>query len=123
MRKILIADDSQTIRRMVAASLKELNDVGFEEASNGLEAIEVLARERINLLILDLNMPEMHGLEVMQFMRSHARYSEIPIIVLTTKFDTESRRSALDGGASQYLTKPFDPVSLRKHASSLLTAK
>jgi two-component system, chemotaxis family, chemotaxis protein CheY len=120
MRKILIADDSQTIRRMVAASLKELNDVGFEEASNGLEAIEVLARERINLLILDLNMPEMHGLEVMQFMRSHARYSEIPIIVLTTKFDTESRRSALDGGASQYLTKPFDPVSLREHASSLL---
>ena len=123
MRKILIVDDSQTIRRMVAASLQELNDIGFEEASNGLEAIEVLARERINLLILDLNMPEMHGLEVMQFMRSHARYSEIPIIVLTTKFDTESRRSALDGGASQYLTKPFDPVSLRKHASSLLTAK
>jgi len=108
---------------MVAASLQELNDIRFEEASNGLEAIELLARERINLLILDLNMPEMHGLEVMQFMRSHARYSEIPIIVLTTKFDTESRRSALDGGASQYLTKPFDPVSLRKHASSLLTAK
>jgi two-component system, chemotaxis family, chemotaxis protein CheY len=123
MRKILIVDDSQTIRRMVAASLQELNDIRFEEASNGLEAIELLARERINLLILDLNMPEMHGLEVMQFMRSHARYSEIPIIVLTTKFDTESRRSALDGGASQYLTKPFDPVSLRKHASSLLTAK
>jgi two-component system, chemotaxis family, chemotaxis protein CheY len=123
MRKILIVDDSQTIRRMVAASLQELNDIRFEEASNGLEAIELLARERINLLILDLNMPEMHGLEVMQFMRSHARYSEIPIIVLTTKFDTESRRSARDGGASQYLTKPFDPVSLRKHASSLLTAK
>jgi len=123
MRKVLIVDDSQTIRRMIAASLRALNDIGFEEASDGLEAIEILAREPIDLMILDLNMPEMHGLEVLQFMRSHARYSEIPIIVLTTKFDTESRRSALDSGASQYMTKPFDPVSLREQASSLLVSR
>jgi two-component system chemotaxis response regulator CheY len=120
MRKILIVDDSPTIRRMVTASLRSLEEVLFEEASNGLEAIELLARERFSLMILDLNMPDMHGLEVLQFVRAHDRYREIPIIVLTTKYDAESRNAALDSGASRYLTKPFDPAALLEQASSLL---
>src|SRR6266436_5980769 len=91
MRKILIVDDSPTIRRMVAASLQTLEDVFFSQASNGLEAIEILARERVSLMILDLNMPDMHGLEVLQFVRSHEQYRRLPIIVLTTKYDPESR--------------------------------
>ena len=120
MKKILIVDDSPTIRRMVSASLQSLEEVLFAEASNGLEAIEILAREHINLMILDLNMPDMHGLEVLQFVRGHDRYRGTPIIVLTTKYDDESRKTALDRGASRYLTKPFDPVTLRDHALSLL---
>ena len=123
MRRILIVDDSPTIRKMVAASLQSLGDVGFNEASNGLEAIEALTREVINLMILDLNMPDMHGLEVLQFVRGHERYRAIPIIVLTTKYDAESRKAALDGGASQYITKPFDPAALREHVSTLLKMK
>jgi two-component system chemotaxis response regulator CheY len=120
MRKILIVDDSPTIRRMVAASLQSLEEVFFEEASNGLEAIEKLAREPVNLMILDLNMPDMHGLEVLQFIRTHEQYRRVPIIVLTTKYDPESRKAALDGGASRFLTKPFEPTALRQQAASLL---
>jgi len=120
MRKILIVDDSPTIRRMVAASLQSLEDVFFSQASNGLEAIEILAREQVNLMILDLNMPDMHGLEVLQFVRAHDQYRRLPIIVLTTKYDPESRKAALEGGASRYLTKPFEPAALREHTLSLL---
>jgi two-component system, chemotaxis family, chemotaxis protein CheY len=61
MKKILIVDDSPTMRRMVKASLRDLSDVGFDEAASGLEAIEQLALSRADLLVLDLNMPDMHG--------------------------------------------------------------
>jgi two-component system, chemotaxis family, chemotaxis protein CheY len=120
MRKILIVDDSPTIRRMVAASLQTIGDVSFQEASNGMEAIEMLTRARMNLMILDLNMPDMHGLDVLKFVRAHEQFRSLPIIILTTKYDAESRKSALDAGASHYLTKPFDPTSLREHALNLL---
>jgi two-component system, chemotaxis family, chemotaxis protein CheY len=122
MTRILIVDDSPTIRRMVAASLQGLDNVSFNEASNGLEAIEILARESINLMVLDLNMPDMHGLEVLQFVRGHDPYRGIPVIVLTTKYDAETKRVALQSGASRYVTKPFDPVALRDNAKSLLEA-
>src|SRR5204862_3350453 len=115
MRKVLIVDDSPTIRRMVAVSLQSLEDVSFEEASNGLEAIEILARESVSLMILDLNMPDMHGLEVLQFVRAHDPYRGIPIIVLTTKYDAETRKAVFENGASRYLTKPFDPAALREN--------
>src|SRR5258705_9946176 len=115
MRRILIVDDSPTIRRMVAASLQSIDSVSFREASNGMEAIEMLTRERANLMILDLNMPDMHGLDVLRFVRAHEQYRSLPIIVLTTKYDAESRKAALEAGASRYMTKPFDTASVREH--------
>jgi two-component system chemotaxis response regulator CheY len=108
---------------MVAASLNNLDDIAFEEASSGLEAIEMLARHRPNLMILDLNMPDMHGIEVLQFVHNHNQYRGIPIIVLTTRYDADSRKVALDNGASRYMTKPFEPAALRENAASLLEMK
>src|SRR5258705_13220157 len=122
MRRNLVVGGPPGIRKVGAASVERLGGVGFKEGSNGLEAIEALTREVINLMILDLNMPDMHGFEVLQFVRGHERYRAIPIIVLTTKYDAESRKAALDGGASQYITKPFDPAALREHVSTLLEA-
>lgn len=123
MRTILIVDDSPTIRRMVAASLQSLDGIILAEASNGLEAIEMLAREQPALVVLDLNMPDMHGLEVLRFIRAHNQYRGIPVIVLTTKYDVDTRKDALDNGASQYMTKPFDPAALRQNVSTLLKLK
>jgi len=117
MKKILIVDDSPTMRRMVASALQGLAAVIFEEASNGLEAVEVLARGGVDLMILDLNMPDMHGLDVLRFVRSHRLYQATPIIVLTTKYDPESRQSAVTAGATDYLTKPFEPRVLLQHVS------
>ncbi len=122
MKNILVVDDSPTMRRMVTASLRPLGDVGFGEAGSGLEAIERLALAPVDLMILDLNMPDMHGMEVIEFVRGHQAYRGIPIIVLTTRGDEASRAVALAAGATHYLTKPFDPRELTGYARRLLDA-
>ncbi|HEY9283058.1 MAG TPA: response regulator [Pyrinomonadaceae bacterium] len=122
MSSILIVDDSPTMRRMVTASLRTLPGVSFREASSGLEAIERLALAPVDLMILDLNMPDMHGLEVLDFLRRHQAYSRLPVIVLTTRGDEASRADALAAGAAVYLTKPFAPRSLAAQAEALLNA-
>ena len=119
-KNILIVDDSPTMRRMVKASLGSLPEVLFGEAGSGLEAIEQLALASVDLMILDLNMPDMHGIEVLEFVRSHQAYRSLPVIVLTTKRDETSRAQALAGGATLYLTKPFTPLELTFQARELL---
>jgi two-component system chemotaxis response regulator CheY len=123
MAHVLIVDDSPTMRRMVMTSLKGLGKVKFSEAGSGLEAIERLAVAPVDLMILDLNMPEMHGMEVLQFVRGHKGYSRLPIIVLTTRGDEASREEAVSSGASDYLTKPFQAVELLARVRKLIFEK
>jgi two-component system chemotaxis response regulator CheY len=120
MKNILIVDDSLTMRRMVKASLRDLKDVSCNEAASGLEAIEQLVLARSDLIILDLNMPDMHGLDVLRFVRGHEAYRDVPILVLTTRDDKESMETMLAAGASLYLTKPFSPQFLASHVLELL---
>ena len=117
---VLIVDDSPTMRRMVVSSLRPLNGIHFWEAGSGLEAIEQLAVNPIRLMVLDLNMPDMHGMEVIDFVRRHRAYKDIPIVVLTTKGEETSRAKAIEAGANQYVTKPFDPSNLAQIVASLL---
>ncbi len=122
MQRILVVDDSVTIRRMVKASLSGLADVSFSEAATGLEALERLAVEPVAMLILDLNMPDMHGIEVLKFVRSHQAHKNTPVIVLTTRGDEPSRVAALSAGANVYVTKPFGPQALASAARDLLVS-
>lgn len=120
MKNILIVDDSPTLRRMVMASLRNLPNVRFEEASTGLEAIERLTLKPVHLMTLDLNMPDMHGLDVLQFIRQNQSYQSMPVVVLTTRGDESSRANALAAGATVYLTKPFQPDTLARRVRELL---
>lgn len=122
MNNILVVDDSPTMRRMVITSLGSLQKVKSTQAGSGLEAIERLAIEPVDLMVLDLNMPDMHGMEVIDFVRKHHAYRDIPIVVLTTKGEESSRNQALAAGATRYLTKPFDPRQLADVVGSLLKA-
>ena len=94
---------------MVQAALAPLAPVAFVEAASGLQAIEMLAVQPVDALVLDLNMPDMHGLDVLKFLRSHGQYRDLPVIILTTRGDDTSREAALKAGATTYLTKPFAP--------------
>ncbi len=120
MHRILIVDDSPTIRKMVRASLQGLESSEFLEAATGLEAIEQLAVGRIQLVVLDLNMPDMHGIDVLKFVRRHEQYQHLPIVVLTTRGDETSRHTAEEAGATTYLTKPFVPQMLAATVRDLL---
>ena len=102
------------------ASLRDLENVLFDEAASGLEAIEHLALSPVDLLVLDLNMPDMHGMEVVRFVRRHHAYRNIPILVLTTRGDDSSRAEAIGAGAEVYLTKPFLPNQLSARIRELL---
>ena len=123
MERTLVVDDSPTMRRMVMASLREVCTGGFIEAASGLEACEQLALAPVSLIVLDLNMPDMHGLEVLSFVRRHPALKTLPIIVLTTRGDEASRTAALAAGASLYLTKPFTPQGLAAQARELVEAR
>lgn len=120
MHKILIVDDSPTIRKMVRASLQGLDSSEFLEASTGLEAIEQLAVTRVQLIVLDLNMPDMHGIDVLKFVRKNPNYRTLPVVVLTTRGDDTSRQTAQQAGATSYMTKPFAPQMLAKTVEDLL---
>jgi two-component system chemotaxis response regulator CheY len=122
MKKVLVVDDSATMRRMIIASLTGLGEVVFEQAVSGLEAIERLTISSMDLVMLDLNMPDVHGLEVLRFIRSQHSLRDLPVIVLTTRGDDDSRSAALRAGATLYLTKPFQPAAIASQVQPLLRA-
>jgi two-component system chemotaxis response regulator CheY len=122
MKKVLVVDDSATMRRMIIASLTTIGGVSFTQAVSGLEAIERVTLDPVDLVMLDLNMPDVHGLEVLRFIRGQERLRDLPVVVLTTRGDDDSRVAALREGATLYLTKPFRPASIVAQVQPLLGA-
>lgn len=119
MPSFLIVDDSTTLRKMIIAALRPLHPM-VTEAGSGLEAIEKLALHSYDAVTLDLNMPDMHGLEFLQFVRSQDGMKNIPILVVTTRSDELSRTTLLNAGADKYITKPFQPAELLNAVQELL---
>jgi len=120
MKRFLIVDDSKLMRDMVAACLRPLGAVAFEFAGSGLEAIERLALAAFDMMVLDLNMPDVGGIEVVEFVRAQDRLRELPILIVTTRGDEVSRAQVLRAGASGFLAKPFAPAELLDEARRLL---
>lgn len=122
MKRILVVDDSPTMRRMVISSIRNLSPLKIEQAESGLDAIEKLTLFGTDLVILDLNMPDMHGMEVIRFIRQHESYRNIPIVILTTRNDNDTRETALKAGADMYITKPYDPATFSENINKLLNS-
>jgi DNA-binding response OmpR family regulator len=117
VEKILVVDDERPIRELVDLFLAR---VGYKaiKASSGREAIEVAAKENPRLIILDMRMPGLHGLDTCRELRSRQETRGIPILVLTGY--TENEREALDAGADDLMTKPFRPEELIARAKDLV---
>ncbi|UJR80059.1 response regulator [Sandaracinus amylolyticus] len=120
MANILVVDDSKVMRDMVVACLRGLPGAVFAHAGSGLEAIERLSMERFDLVVLDLNMPDIGGIEVLEFVRGQDHLKTVPIIVVTTRGDEGARASSLEAGASRFMVKPFSPEEILAETRALL---
>lgn len=115
----LVVDDSATIRKMIMTALRPLNPV-CREASSGLEALEQIMLQEYDAILLDLNMPDMHGMEFLSFVRKQKIFHDIPIVVITTQSDAATRDAVLSAGADSYITKPFSPQMVLERVAALL---
>jgi two-component system chemotaxis response regulator CheY len=118
--EILVVDDSKVIREMIAACLRGVAGAVFTHAASGLEAIERLVLRPFDLVFLDLNMPDIGGIEVLEFVRGQEQLKSIPVIVVTTRGDDASRTRALEAGASRFVTKPFTPETIQSEVKALV---
>jgi len=103
--RIMIVDDDATTRKILGMYVRQK---GFDVvmAENGFNALEKLAGETVNLIMTDLNMPNMDGIELIRNLKANPDYAGIPVMMVTTEADEEERAKALEAGAEAYLVKP-----------------
>jgi len=119
--EILVVDDSKIMREMIVACLRGQEGLTFTHAASGLEAIEQLSLRPFDLVVLDLNMPDIGGVEVVQFIRGQDTLRQLPILIVTTRGDEASRTRVLEAGASRFMTKPFSPETILTEVRALLS--
>lgn len=121
-KKIVIADDSATVVEIVRDAL---TNAGYDcyEANNGAEAWKLVKKEKPDLVILDVIMPQLNGYQVLRQIRSDLSLKDVHVVMLTAKDQESDRFWAKESGCSEYLTKPFDTEELLKKISGLLDKK
>jgi two-component system chemotaxis response regulator CheY len=110
-KRILTVDDSKTMRQMVSSTLRK---AGFDvnEAEDGKKALTVLSAGRFDLIITDLNMPNMDGITLIKNVRAGSQHRAVPILILTTESDGAKKADGKAAGATGWLVKPFSPEKL-----------
>lgn len=119
---ILIVDDSSTVRAIIAKALRlaDIDVGGLLEAGNGQEALDLLAKEWVDLVFADINMPVMDGIEMVEHMRADELHRTTPIIVVTTEGSAERVRQLKEMGVNAYIRKPFTPEMIRNAIESVI---
>ena len=113
-KKVLVVEDSSTMRSLIVTTVEDLMGYETVEVKNGIEALKVLPTQPFDLIITDINMPNINGLEVVKFVKENPQYKKIPMIIVSTEQGEKEIQKGLSLGASEYLTKPFHPDNLKK---------
>jgi len=113
VKSLLIVEDSTTTRSLIRAVIEELGDFNIVEAPTGFDALKLLPAQDFDLVVTDINMPDINGLELINFVRSNPRYSNIPLIIVTTERSEEDKKRGMALGATAYVTKPFKAPELQ----------
>jgi len=114
MRRILVTEDSATMRSLLIATIESCGDYQVVEASSGFEALRLLPREQVDLIITDINMPDINGLELISYVRKNANYTDTPLFIISTEGREKDVEKGLALGANEYLVKPIDPRRLQE---------
>ena len=123
MRNVLIVEDSKAIRSMMRVSLEEAGGFFAVEAGNGFEALKTLPTRRFDLIITDINMPDINGLELIGFVKSNPEYKDIPLVIVSTEKSDEDKKRGLALGASGYVVKPFTKKDLMSMIKNVLEGR
>lgn len=107
--KVLIVDDSLTMRQLISFTLKRLSGIRIAEAGDGVEGLKKISAEQFDLVFTDINMPVMDGLKLVSLVRGDLGHKDLPIVIITTEGAQEDRDRALALGANDYITKPIQP--------------
>ncbi|MCL4477370.1 MAG: response regulator [Nitrospirae bacterium] len=122
MKSVLIVEDSATTRAMIKAVIEDMGeDFTALEANTGFEALRMLPQEQFDLIITDINMPDVNGLELINFVKSNPNYQHIPMIIVTTERSSADKERGLALGASAYVTKPFKAEELQEVIAKALS--
>jgi two-component system chemotaxis response regulator CheY len=122
-KKVLVVDDSATMRSLLVSTLEEIDGIDTVQASNGFEALKALPMQSFDLVLTDINMPEINGLEIVHFIKNNQAYRKIPLIIVSTERGQADIQKGLALGAQKYITKPFDPEQVKKTVKELLNLK
>lgn len=106
-KRILIVDDSEMTRRLISTAIRRVGDIEYEEAKDGFEAIQKLAAKEFNLLFVDINMPNINGLELIDYCQQSEHYRSIPIVIISTEDSLRDQQKGLALGATDFLMKPI----------------
>ncbi|HRX83786.1 MAG TPA: response regulator [Phycisphaerae bacterium] len=124
-RNVLIVDDSATIRRMVRKTM-DIAGLDYDqvyEASNGIEALAQLADHEVGVVVVDINMPTMNGVQLLQRMKQNSRLQDLPIVIASTEGSKQRIEQLVEYGACAYVRKPFQPEQLRDALMPILGVK
>ena len=113
MKRILVADDSPATRSLVAAALLGMETVEVQRVSTGLEALKVLTESQIDLVLTDVHMPEINGIELVRMIKQGGRTRETPVVMMSTESSDADRDRSIASGADDFLAKPFTAMELR----------
>ena len=119
-QSIITVDDSSTMRRIIKNTLQKLGFETILEAGNGVEALEVMSKNKVDMIVTDWNMPEMDGLTFVKAVRAKDEYKDLPILMITTEAANEDILTALRSGVNNYVVKPFTPETLQEKVFKLL---
>lgn len=117
---ILIVDDSTAMRSLLVAIVEGLGSIKTVQAASGFEALRILPRERIDLVLTDINMPDINGLELLSYIRNNPAYQNLPVVIISTEGSRKDIDRGLSLGANEYLVKPFVPAQLMELVQRLL---
>jgi two-component system chemotaxis response regulator CheY len=120
VKTILIVEDSATTRALIRAIIDELGEFETVEAGSGFEALKMLPQQEYDLIVTDINMPDINGLELINFVRNNPRYSHLPIIIVSTERSEEDKKRGMALGATAYVTKPFKSSELQEVIKKIL---
>jgi len=116
---VLIVDDDQFIRKLIATTLEDVSEYELHEAGDGVEALEVARRERPSLVFLDVDMPRLNGIEACRRLRADDATADATIVMLTAALGDSVESDAEEAGADLFLTKPFSPLDLLRLVDQL----